>query len=134
MKLKEFRPELFDLYLDQPLVLDALVSSAIMLNERELFYPVMTDLADHNTFNKVDDGVERYAFWFGTGGHVQGMLPDLPIALDRKANPIAQLNPETVSDILRYIEGSAVKMGNDTSALRVATTRFFKLFGGAGLQ
>jgi len=134
MKLKELRPEIFGLYLDQPLVLDALVNSAIMLNERELLYPLMSDLAAHNTFNQVEGDVDRYAYWFGVGEHVEGMKSDLPNPLDRKVNPIAQYEPETVSDILRYIEGTATKMGNDTKSLREATTRFFKLFGGAGLQ
>lgn len=134
MKLKELRPELFGLYLDQPLVMDAMVSSAILLNERELLYPLMADLAEHNTFNQVDGDVDRYAYWFGVGTHVEGMKPNLPAPLDRNVNPIAQYEPETVSDILRYIEGTATKMGNDTKALREATTRFFKLFGSAGLQ
>jgi len=137
MTLKEAYPEIFNLYVTYPLLLDRACFYAIELDKKRLMSGVLQDLATRSRYAKVSCQFDAFAVWlFDTDAISQEKAEGMePVPVEFQETCIG--NAQSLLAVLRAIETATHRNGDKDkvlNALVVELGQLYKIFNATLLQ
>lgn len=134
MKLKDYKPAIFSTYLNNPIMVDFLLSTARDLDDRKLLADVLFELSEDPTYSHLTEPADRFACWLATTAKYSSTLDDTMEEYTFIDNPIADRMPTSIMSILRTLEAEILINPTVNVGLRTKIITFFSYFGETALQ
>ena len=137
MTLKEAYPEIFDLYVTYPPLIDRACFYATELDKKRLMTGVLQELATHQRYAKVSCQFDAFAVWlFDTDAISKEKTEDMePVKPEYQPQIIGE--SQTLLAVLRCIETASHRVKSNTkvvNALVVELSQLYKIFNVTLLQ